>query len=1014
MTTTWSARQAHLLRQGLRQAAIALLVLFLLLVTLRSAFALSITSVTAPATIAEGRTLHLSFAADGATGYAILKDGAIVSANSSYDHQLGYDEAGAYVYTFQATDGRATASENRTVQVTDVPLTVTLLAPNQSDYEQHAIPIAVATDIPAGICYAATSAGTNTLEQANATAYNGTVTLPDGVQTITAGCTRGNETATANATIHIDTTPPTMTLGPAGTLYDDAVTLSATTDEPSDCRYDTAAKPYAQMAQQLPGTASLSHQQTLSLGSGSYGYYVSCEDVYGNAADPQQVNFTVQNPPSAKITVDGSNPHKAGTYKVTLTTSEPLAGMPALTLTYQGGASQTLALSQADSETYEGYIIVPDDAGEQVGSFQFSGKDEGGLTGTAITDGELFMVDTVKPATVQTFKAVNGTGAVNLTWYYDAPGETTFNIYRSTQPGVDYTDYLASATGGTGTAGGSYLDTDTRQSVVYYYRIAAVDAAGNVGDLSHEEWASPATAAYQAQDVAAALDPVLQVGLDQRLNELEAWTMDAQRAAGDLGAETDKDKSGVIVDLGLLDAAQKAVQTLTSAKTDLEQLRTLALTKQQFDDKVTAIEQTISAARAGLALKVDILQKASYQEVPDQQSVDAAAALTLQGTGESEDAYLKAAAALQAATSIRTSVTQVHVSYADGSEHDYTIVSKRLSASEPQQDVVAVETVPKEMAATASDLTFIGGQPVVLQQDPVLQYSFGTLTQGRIAYAVKQAIDPAVARGATLVLLPKPTQQATAQQPAANETSPTGMAILSSISSIGGGQLLLAAIGLVIVAGLLVYYLSLRNDGEEGWPFGQQRERMPKGAAASDAYPFSAGFPAGAAPGTIPQGVMPGIMPGITPPFLAPPQRPRTIVIERRQEPLAGLLTRSHALIDGKRYLDALYFYKRAVEQFRREPFPSAQLKEATRRELELLHAKLSLFDTAAKAHDAAYAEDARQLAQLMERMRGHAAAIGEQESPLVSEAKLEYDYLYRRLNALRMDEEMAEGRGTE
>ena len=275
--------------------------------------------------------------------------------------------------------------------------------------------------------------------------------------------------------------------------------------------------------------------------------------------------------------------------------------MPTLTLTYQGGSANSLALTQLNPSTYEGYIVVPDDAGQLVGSFQFSGNNSKGIQGNQITAGNLFIVDTTQPAKVETFKAVNGSGSVNLTWYYP-DDNVVFNIYRSTEPGVDYTDLL------TTTTGDNYQDYDVKGAVTYYYRIAAVNQAGNIGELSDEQYASPAAVAYQEQAVGALLDPVLQVGLDTRLNNLNTKIMNAEQSLHDFQTESDAEKSRLINDLGLLNKAQDRGTSPRRSKSKLEALRTLSLTRDDFNTRVTAIQSDIDAALASPPVNVSVTE----------------------------------------------------------------------------------------------------------------------------------------------------------------------------------------------------------------------------------------------------------------------------------------------------------------------------------------------------------------------------------------------------------------------
>lgn len=924
------------------QPLFPLLTLFFTLLLTPLASALTITSINTPATVHEGENLTVNFTTDEPASYAILENGVLVANTSTFTRTLDYDSAGLLTYTFIAT-ANTTVNRTATVEVLDIPLAITLQEPAESDYATTTLPVHLTTNIPADICYTVTEEHTYTLTQESPTTYNGTLSLADGLRTVLFKCNRNGEVASEERIYKIDTTPPTITLSPHNVIYN-TPTLTAVTNEASDCRYGTTMAAYDALPNPFPQTASTTHQVSLDIGEGTYTYVVACRDVLGNTATPVSTSFTFRQRPTATISVEGSNPHKAGSYPFTLEVSKPLKETPTLKLLYQGDTAQTLALTQEDATTYKGVIIVPDDAGEQVASFSFSGTDENGVTGTEIEDGELFLIDTVKPQKVTAFRAVNGTNGVNLSWYYEGE-ETMFNLYRTTGRGVDYTDFYTTVTGD------HYFDTNTEDAVKYYYRIAAVDDAGNVGPLSDEEWASPAAAKHAA---ATTLDPVLQVDVNARLDAIEREILDAEQVVRDLRQESDKERARIIKLLSLDKEAGTALRTLKEAKSALEALKHQPLTTQAFTQKVQEIEQRVEKVR--LLEKFTIENQASYEEVADQESLEAAVSTLLRGSvvaqGE-RDAYLAAAQQLQEKVRVMTTATVVQVAYRDGEQQRLALMERRLLADEPLSDVVAVEMLPKRLGAPE----FFGEKPLKLDEG-VYRYSFSTLSDETIVYAVETGEGLPTLRQARLVILPQ-------QHAAPVENQVTGQSIdLFKTTS----QNLLFFFGIIILVGLATYYFSIKEE--------PVREEAPVLAPVP----------------TTPVG------------FVTQPVT-RTILVQRHHEPLVSLLLHGHELADEGNFLDALYFYKAALERYGQEEL-SDRVRETVREELVLLHNKLALLELSSKAHDAVYAEDDQQLAQLMEQMRYYAATIGEEGTKLVEKAKAEYTYFYNKLNQLKRENE--------
>jgi|GEM_PF-3014106 len=970
----------------------ALIVFLCLFFTINSAFALTITNIQAPATIQEGSALQLSFTTDPLAGsYRILENGGQVSPTNSYTKQLGYDSAGLYTYSFEASLANQTVNATRTIEVLDTPLTFHLSEPSKADYATGSIPVVLDTNIEADVCYTVSEAGSHTLTKQNATRHNGTLTLADGLHLVQVKCNRNGEIAAVNITLKVDTTPPTIVAGPSGTV-DDKALLRATTNEASDCRYGTVLAPYAQLPEAFPQTASLTHERTLDLEEGSYTYYIGCSDVYGNAAPVTSTSFTLRKAPTARLTIEGENPRKAGDYALTLETSEPLQGIPSLVLSYQGGSSQNLRLTEKDSTTYEGVIIVGDDAGEQVGSFTWSGTDADGNVGTHFENDELFLVDTIKPGKVTTFRAVNGTAGVNLTWYFDEEDDVLFNIYRSTESGVDYTDLYET------TSGDRFKDRDTQQAVRYWYRIAAMDEAGNVGPLSHEEWASPASASYHERGSGAILDPVLQVDLDTRLDRLDRAILDAERAAKELSGEQAKDKAWLIATLDLADSAAASVSALKQARSSYEALRSLDLDRGEYDLRVTEIQVRTDDAMARLPVRVGVDEQSEYDETAEQSAISAAATRalgsTVLATGE-RAAYEREAGALLERVRVVTTMSHATVGYANGLEQPFTIVEKRLIADDAENDVVAIETIPKRVAKSADDIDFLKNKPIVLEQDPVVQYGYDTLTDATIAYAVKGTIPFPTVRQSRLVLLPKPSTTATLQPVQDEHLTGSATNILDGFT---GSQGLLIFLGIVVIVGLLTYYFRLQAEPEISG--GITQGALAEGAPSMVPSPMQA-----MAGGVLPGGALSGggmlANPAVA---IQAPAVTQTVLVERATEPIVGLLRRGHELIDDARYLDALYFYKRALERYAEEKFPSERMESAVKEELQHLHAKLDLFQEMNKAHDAAVIDDHEVLSASMDRMRRIAIGLGDAETKLFDKAKAAYQYFYAQHNRIQAE----------
>ncbi len=91
-----------------------------------------------------------------------------------------------------------------------------------------------------------------------------------------------------------DSTPPVVTWKYPDGLACNPITLRATTNEPANCKFDSADSGYEQMEFQMSGS-SLGHSYDLGVQSeGNYFYFVRCSDAFNNAMDTSAViNYSI-------------------------------------------------------------------------------------------------------------------------------------------------------------------------------------------------------------------------------------------------------------------------------------------------------------------------------------------------------------------------------------------------------------------------------------------------------------------------------------------------------------------------------------------------------------------------------------------------------------------------------------------------------------------------------------------------------------------------------------------------
>jgi hypothetical protein len=115
-------------------------------------------------------------------------------------------------------------------------------------------------------------------------------------------CSKTSRVCQGNACVAGNSASPTVSgLGPSGTVYSQSVALTATTNVPADCKYDTADKSFETMSGQFNSSDRLYHSSPLALSRyGSYIYYVRCQ--VGTSADQTSVTISF-NYAAAAVTV---------------------------------------------------------------------------------------------------------------------------------------------------------------------------------------------------------------------------------------------------------------------------------------------------------------------------------------------------------------------------------------------------------------------------------------------------------------------------------------------------------------------------------------------------------------------------------------------------------------------------------------------------------------------------------------------------------------------------------------
>ncbi|MCX6711170.1 MAG: hypothetical protein NTZ02_03725, partial [Candidatus Woesearchaeota archaeon] len=512
----------------------------------------------------------------------------------------------------------------------------------------------------------------------------------------------------------IDITPPTITdYEPKNSIPADYTTLYVSTDEMASCVYNSSnSSPIS-----LSTSDGLNHQALLQgLSEGMQYYTVMCTDIYGNKmVKGYTISFSVSMPVSADVDFSSPSPLKAGLYQVTLTTSRSVIPTPQLNYNI-GGTSSSIELVGSGS-TWKGYIIIPLDEGNSIGSFSFSGTDYYGQTGNLITSGKLFLVDTVPPPQPIISAFSNSDGSIGLMIRYDGEALSEFNIYRAGSAGVTLMNFYTNSSNSS-----SFTDRQVSQGKTYYYTVSAVDQAGNEGSFSNEAYAVSMKSSSGSNQISP--EALKSINGAMALADSSMQTVSQRISA--ISGSSDRD---AIEATGILQDAGDAKTRLQNIYSSLNDLKSSSGDDSDINSEVARQELAIRSIESSVPLDVKVTE---YSPTSVQASgEDIASAISKASPQNSGDLnYLKNVNAAQSAISQKVSGKLVSAVYETSTQY-FTFINEKITANQQVNDSTLVILIPKTVAEDTSKIDFITAGYSIIQNDPVVSFPYSASSSGQ-------------------------------------------------------------------------------------------------------------------------------------------------------------------------------------------------------------------------------------------------------------------------------------------
>ena len=557
----------------------------------------------------------------------------------------------------------------------------------------------------------------------------------------------------ANSTVKIYTSdvkvPSVLNSIPSGSISNSYATLEMTTDENAICKYSTSSGvSYSSMSNKFSSTGNTLHRQTVeNLLDGYHNYYVKCSDYSDNVMSSDYIiNFNVNSPPSVIITLNPKSPLKEGLVKVNLTTSEAVIQSPTLKFTYDGSTFTNIPLT-GSGVSWMGFLTITSSSNGKVGSLIFEGEDFDGKKGTVITSGNLFLVDTQPPLAPGSINVEKFDDDLKISWVHSGEDVIYYNLYRTKTSGQYSNAYV-------NTTGKSYIDSEASKNETYFYKVSAVDAAGNEGTFSSEgtlkiestsvtststsvNGNSEVSTQVQAEEVKEVDIQEIIVKTSLEIDTLLDQLSDKQK---DL-KEVEKSKAFLLLKIDELIKQRRT--ELLKIKKELSRIKPTEK-KDVLDDSLKTIElikkETIVGIEYGTEVKFDF----------NSNETDIAVDEIIKYEGvilEEEDIkdYKEEVTNLQ--KKVKVEITPLIIEHLDKSKENYLLV-KKVVETNGLDDVVIIEVIPKTIVKDVSSLAY-ENNVVVINSDPVLRFE-----TNEIYYIIKKEVGEDLVKETNLVLLP--------------------------------------------------------------------------------------------------------------------------------------------------------------------------------------------------------------------------------------------------------------------
>jgi hypothetical protein len=381
--------------------------------------------------------------------------------------------------------------------------------------------------------------------------------------------------------------------------------------------------------------------------------------------------------------------------------------------------------------------------------------------------------------------------SIIIKWSAEEDDITYYNVYKSANSPVTKLDYF------TKTNQNSARDVLIEPGKIYYYRVSAIDKAGNEGELSTEVSAILEKRGDSTDDN---LDANMQeIKVDPRqILQIEQKNLIFDSALDNLTSiQNSYDEFAKIAGIDAeIENIRKSIQ---ETKSQLNNLKNVQLSEDIMVGEINKADMKLRSLMKRLPLKAELITESKFKNSPTTIDIETGLMgllniLRLDETIDGISKYKAQAKKLQSKYAIETIVKKIQTIYSDGTRVEMLQISKEITG-EKKDGMSIIEIIPKEIAESATDIEF-DCQNEIIEQDPIIRIPINE----KIVYKVKTGnIDG----GARIVSVVSDDPNDYTQFTETNDI--TGNFIQDAVKK----ESIYYLIGLIVIIGMLGYYFMM-------------------------------------------------------------------------------------------------------------------------------------------------------------------------------------------------------------